>query len=682
MIKAGKIEAGFEALRIYDYFKAKKLFYSQINKSSKSQAAYGLAVIYYRGDNPFHNLDSATKYITLSGNSYDKKVTKKTLSGYTIDSLNIRIMADSIGAKSILKSYKINTIDGYEDFLNKHRFTSLKLRNDAYYLRDELCYKANLLNKLSDSTRQYILRFPESYFLNDYIILLDKQIFEEQTTQKNAAQYIAFIRNFPKNRNIRTAEDELFNIYRNSNDIGGLDFFVKNYKNSNSLTEAWKLLYALSVKSYNTDELQNFANKYPDFPFKNSINKEIELNSRVLIAVTENDNTGFADTTGKFVIAPVYEAATPFKEGLAVVVRNDSSAFINKENTNAFNSYYSEAFAFTNGKAPVSIDGQWFLINHQGQKVLGPYEEIWEQSENAYIIKQDKKYGAIDVFGNIIIQPQFDKMGDFKNGTAYYMNNNQYGFVSRTGVVSKAQYQWISDFDENKTAIVKNNNLYGLINQNDGPVLAAQYDLIVKAKGTYFILVKNNKYGFYNTAGCFITEIDYDYKKEVSADHYTNGKLFKLIKNKQQALMDENGRITIDFDKFEEVSFIQNGLIKVKRKKKYGFADRKLNMVIPCKYNSATDFEDSLSICTLKQETYLINTKGEEVFKTKGTISTLAKTFFWVSEEEGNKLLDKKGRLLISGIDSYQISLDIQGEKVVNYLILQLQNNSRKVLKF
>ncbi len=444
--KADKIGNAFEALSIYDYFKAKKLFYSKVHQEGQSAAAYGLAVIYYRNDNPFHSLDSAAKFITLAGNYFSKKPVRSSFFGFITDSNSICQLADSVASKCLLKIYETNTVEKYHQFLRQQTFASKKLRNEAFFLRDELYYKSNLTYNYSDSTKQFILRFPESFFLKDYFSLLDKQIFEEQTTSKNALQFIAFINKFPNNRYVKTAQDELFTIYKNTSDLNGLDQFVKNYKNSNSITEAWKLLYALSVKSYNTEELQNFASKYPDFPFKNSINKEIELNARILIPVTDNDNTGFIDTSGKFMVPPVYEAATPFKEGLAVVVRNDSATFINKENTNAFNFFYDEAYAFSNGKAAVNIKGDWFLINHQGQKISGPYEEIQEESEDAYIIKQNKKYGALDVFGNNIITPQFDKMGDFKNDCAYYLNNGLYGFVSKTGFVSKAQYQWISRF--------------------------------------------------------------------------------------------------------------------------------------------------------------------------------------------------------------------------------------------
>lgn len=682
-IKAGKIDKAFEALEIYDYFKAKKLFYSQLTKKNQWLAAYGLSIIYYRNDNPFHNLDSAAKYITLSGNSFiHPKNELPNVAGFWVDSLSIRSLADSVASKAIFKIYLLNTTEAYEKFLLQHPFAGYKIRNEAFYLRDELVFKLNRTYNASDSTKLFIQRFPESYFLTDYQTLLDKQIYEEKTPDKTTHQLIHFIKSYPKNKNVANAQDALFEIYKKDADVNGLDQFVKNYPASRSINEAWKLLYALSVKSYNTQELQNFASKYPDFPFKNSINKEIELNARFLIPMNENDNVGFIDSTGKFSIPPIYEAATPFKEGLAVVIRNDSSFFINKENTNNFGTFYQEAYNFSAGKAPVNTGGDWFLINHQGQKVAGPFEEISEQGENIYIIKQNKKYGAIDVWGNLIIKPQFDKLGDFKNGCAYYLNNGIYGFVTTNGFVSPPRYQWISDFDEHKTAVVKLNNAYGLIDSGDKLLLDAKYDLIIKGKETVFILVKNNKYGFFSKSGCFITDTEYDYKKEQGPSYYTNGTVFKLIKKKQQALMDENGKIIVDFDKFEEVGFLQSGLIRVMKKKKYGYADKKLSIVIPFKYSMAGDFNDSLAICSLKQETLLINRSGEEIVKTKGSITSLGNNYYWMSEENGSSLLNKKGKILFTGLDSYQITNDFSGDGILRYLILLFQNNSRKVLKY
>lgn len=672
--RASKIESAYEALHIYDYFKAKKLFYGELKKSHKAAAAYGLAVIYNRTDNPFSNADSASKYITLAGNFYKETRLKESYFSFKIDSLTILTDANAIAQKALLKAYSFNTIGFYEQFVIKNPFASVEQRNNALYLRDKLIYAVALSYNTSDSTKVFMLRFPESSFYSEYTTLFDKQLFEEQTPLKNAEQFNAFITKFPKNKFTPQAQDELFEIYRKNNDLQGLDFYVTNYKNSHFINEAWKLLYALTVKSYNNEELQSFVQNYPDFPFKASINKEIELNNKILIMVNDSDYIGFVDTTGKYLITPQYDEATLFKEGLAVVNRNDSVFFINKENQNVFNAFYDDAFTFAYGNAPVNIKSQWFLINRQGQKSAGPFEDLSEQSENIYIVKTNTKYGAMDVYGNNIFSPQYDRLGDFKNGFAYYLNGGLYGFVTKTGMASKARYQWISDFDENKLAIVKLNNQFGLVNENDSIVLSAQYDLVLKAENNIFIIVKNNKYGFYNGKGCFISDIDFDYKKELPVSFYTNGKLFKLLKKNKQALMDINGRVSIDYDTYEEVNFAQSNMIRIKRNGKYGFVDRKLSLVIPCKYNSATDFNEGLSVCVLKQETILINAKGETILKTKGSITPIPGNYYLVKEEEGDKLVDKKGQLVMSGVETWQLSPD-------NHLIIDLENKSKKIIK-
>lgn len=680
-LSGSKIAEAFNALYIYDYFKAKKLFYKELKKDHKTAASYGLATIFYRNDNPFYNPDSASKYISLAGNFYQESRVQESYFSFKIDSLEILKLADSVAVKSFNRALATNNPLEFERFVVNNPFSPHNLKQRALLKRDQIYFIINQYFNNSDSTREFMLRYPESNLYNEFALLLDKQIFNESTVQKKPEDYIDFIKTNHKNRFITQAMDELFEIYKRKNDVQGLEFFVHNYNNSRSVNEAWKLLYALTVKSYNNTELVNFMTAYPEFPFKNSINKEIELNNKILIPLNDSDYVGFIDTSGAFVIPPVFDAATNFNEGVAVVTRNDSAYFINKENTNLFNIYYSEAFPFYNGIAPVNNNGQWFLINRQGQEIIGPFDDLSEQSEKVYIVKINKKYGAIDVYGNYIIQPQFDHLGDFKHEKAPYMFNGLYGFLNKSGMIHTARYQWISEFDENNIAIVKMNNLYGLINSNDSLFLNPRYELILKADHSNYLLVRNNKYGFYSSKNCFITDIDNDFKKELSASYYTNGKFYKLIKNKKQAIMDANGKISADFGLFDEVGFAQNNLIKVKRKNKFGFTDKKHNIVIPLKFTDATDFADSISICKTKTETLLINTKGETVYKTKGEITALPNALFWVEETENILLINKKGTVLFDRLDSYQLSKTNGQDNNGRYLILGFENKSKKILK-
>lgn len=680
-LRGSKIEDAFKALSIYDYFKAKKLFYPELSKSHKAAAAYGLAIIFYRTDNPFSQPDSASKYITLSGNYFRSTRLQESYFNFKTDSIGIYALADSIALKCYEKALKTNTTKAFEDFILQNPYSHPVYKQYALKKRDQICFNVNQYYNSSDSTLACMLRYPQSYFYNELSLLLDKQLFEERTAQKRPDDYIDFIKNNAKNKFIGQAQDELFAIYRKNSDVQGLEFYVHNYPNTRFYNEAWKLLYALTVKSYNNTDMVNFMKAYPEFPFMASINKEIELNNKLLIPVNDSDFVGFIDTTGTFIIPPLFDAATPFNEGVAVVTKNDSAYFINKENKNVFNAFYTEAFPFYNGIAPVNKNGQWFLINRQGQEIMGPFDDLSEQSEQVYIVKTNNKYGAIDIYGNYIIQPQFDQLGDFKNGKANYLSNGVYGFINKKGVAFKARYQWISDFDDNNIAIVKFNNLYGLINTNDSLFLNARYDLIVKADNSNFILVRNNKYGFYSSKNCFISDIDNEFKKELSPAYYTNGQLYKLIKNKKQGIMDANGKIIIDFGMFDEVGFAQNNLLRVKRNNKYGFADRKLNVVIPFKYLEAADFSDSLSVCRTKTESVLIDLKGHEIYKTKGRITPVLNNWFWVEEDETNSLITRTGNVLFTNVAAYQTANNSLYDNGGHFLILEFENKSKKVLK-
>ena len=64
-LNAGSISKGYQALKIYNYFEAKRLFEKSLSKE-KTSAAFGLSIIYFRSDNPFSNIDSAYKYIIIS----------------------------------------------------------------------------------------------------------------------------------------------------------------------------------------------------------------------------------------------------------------------------------------------------------------------------------------------------------------------------------------------------------------------------------------------------------------------------------------------------------------------------------------------------------------------------------------------------------------------------------------
>ena len=96
-VSAGSIDDGFKALSQFNYFEAKKQFEKSL-KSNESAANYGLAVIYSRTDNPFHQLDSAYSAIVRSEKTYGamKDKQKEALKKHQFDYAAIEVLRKEI----------------------------------------------------------------------------------------------------------------------------------------------------------------------------------------------------------------------------------------------------------------------------------------------------------------------------------------------------------------------------------------------------------------------------------------------------------------------------------------------------------------------------------------------------------------------------------------------------------
>lgn len=654
VISAGSgLKNGFAALKEYNYFEARKIFYRSLGKSDNAYASYGLALIFSRNDNPFTNYDSAAKYVNRSFSAYVSKPEKQNLSGFIIDSLGIRNLADTIAFRSFVKSGNFTVPEKADSFLTRNYLATTALLYKVISLRDDLEYNSVISKSNSDSTLRFIHTHPESILLSEATLLYQRQLYEEYTGSGLAEDYKKFIAVYPDNVMVKEAHESLFRIHKGNNDSEGLKDFIQSYPSAPQIKEAWKLLFSLTVKTFSNKELEKFLKEYPAFPFRNSIQKELELNRLVLYPFEKNELFGFIDSTGKIRIKPDYESVTGFYEGLSIVSKNDSVFYVNKDNVNPFDEYFTDAYPFFNGMAAVKKNHHWFFINRQGQIISLPYEEINELSSNCYVVKQNGRYGAVSSTGQTIIEPRFQKLGDFKNDFAYFNEGSKYGFVSKNGFITKALYDWISEFSEG-IAIVKVSEQYGIINSRGNFILEPEFDLILRAPDNIFIVVKDTKYGFYSGAGCFMSQIAYDFIKEKPAEYYSNGKSFRLIRKTSQTLMDANGRQLTAFDEFDEIGFNSDGFYRVRKNKKYGFADKKFNLAIPLKYENAGDFSDSLALVKIKDKYAVINLSGKEVFSSDLPIAKLSGKYFLEGEEENRNLFSNKGTLLFSGINSVQ----------------------------
>lgn len=654
-IQSQSIASMMKSVKNYDYYHAKLYAYKTIKKKKKtSAAAYVLADVYYQNFQPFHNIDSADKYIHLSILNYPHKpyITKYG----NIDSTNIYQLYDSI----TYQQFKINSHQDfppfYDVFISHHPFMSKSLKEIIIsHQNQKILNYTEKINK-SDTTLKYITIYNTHPQLQKLHILLDNQIYNEMTSHHTAAEYLMFLRNYPKNINRNKALQSLLNIYLSEKNITTLRNYAREFSNDAYYShQAWKWLFTYSVKRYNNEELEKFMQEYPDFPFKDDILEEIQMNEQILLPYTDTTGfIGFIDTSGQFKIPPVYDAVTPFKENLSLVSKNDSVFFINKKNQKIISQSFKDALPFYNGYAPVFDGHKWYFINRLGIKQSDNFDLITElSSDNNYVFKKNNLYGLCNYNGEVLIPAIYEKLGDFENHKTYYSENNLYGIIYDNGNQYPPEYQWISIF-YNHIAIVKQKNFYGLIDDNNHTILAPEYDLIYHANKDLFIVVKNNKYGYFSALQkCFILDINFDFIKNLEYKYFCNDSLFKGIIKKKNYLIDKNG-IKLNDKSFQDILIDKNFLL-FKQNNKWAVIKKTNFNKLLFQYNSITICENRTLIAQENNHYIILDNQLNLLYQTTSPLKHISGNYYFEENENIGKIIDANGHVIIQDVDDYTV---------------------------
>ena len=137
-LSAGKLDKAFEALQVYNYFKAKALFEKSYKKDT---AGYGLSIIFLRQDNPFHEPYSAYKYVLTAEKSFARLDEKKKakLFALGVDSMEIREQKEKVSLLFFEKSKRANNSVALNTFIKDHPW--FKDMDEAIAFRNRVAYR-------------------------------------------------------------------------------------------------------------------------------------------------------------------------------------------------------------------------------------------------------------------------------------------------------------------------------------------------------------------------------------------------------------------------------------------------------------------------------------------------------------------------------------------------------------
>lgn len=109
----------------------------------------------------------------------------------------------------------------------------------------------------------------------------------------------------------------------------------------------------------------------PETPENNDNN--ITDGADELVRFKKNERHGYKNIKGKAIVPPIYVAAWPFSEGLALVKLDLKWGYINSQGKIVIDFIYDFADSFSQGIARVMLDKKYGYINYYGEEFIPIY---------------------------------------------------------------------------------------------------------------------------------------------------------------------------------------------------------------------------------------------------------------------------------------------------------------------
>lgn len=368
----------------------------------------------------------------------------------------------------------------------------------------------------------------------------------------------------------------------------------------------------------------------------------------------ENINNYNVDDAGNFEIK-IAETTSDDIPTFTLVESNfiekDKNLLINSEGEN-INNLYAYNYQLTDNLYAIVKEGiPEQAIYNSDTKLTSDfiYKSITTSSDHNFVsfISSDSKAGLLDKDGNILIEPTLEtitekdntflcfdgeklaiyskankSLGDFKYDlfSGFYTVDKRnlaiveidlkYGIIDENeDIVLPIIYDYIEDFTFNYGhTIAYRNQSHIVIDKNGNIVIDDMYDDVILSSKYIWTAKKDGKYGYINTKGKIIIDIDFD-----EALAFTSYKNAIVKSNGKYGVIDQVGNYLID-PLYKEISSTDNNLFIVRDydTDKYGIIDIDSNIILDLKYDFIGKFShDELASITINDTYALINSKGK-----------------------------------------------------------------------
>jgi len=305
------------------------------------------------------------------------------------------------------------------------------------------------------------------------------------------------------------------------------------------------------------------------------------------LKVKKNGKYGLIDFNGKELLPPEYDEITVLagisnsfiikKAGKVGLVNDTGSIIIEPQYTDIKNL----GNTYKDGYITIDQNGKYGVTSTTKRQILeNKYDEIAQiYLKEYYLVKEEGKQKLITSKGNIVKGDGFDEIKSSTSKGVIFVKDNLYGEMNASGETTiEAKYQYLREA-QNGIYIAKQNDKYGIIDQNLNERIPFKYIGIT----------------YNEEANLYLAE-DEEYKTSIMDNQFkikATGILSEIDIEKSYIRMrvgNEYKYYTLKAEEKPNTEILKDNTIFLSKKDgKYGFVDKKGNIVVDYIYNDATE---------------------------------------------------------------------------------------------
>ena len=225
----------------------------------------------------------------------------------------------------------------------------------------------------------------------------------------------------------------------------------------------------------------------------------------------------------------------------------------------------------------------------------------------------EEKFGLLNSAFTFAIEPQYDELVFMSNFLLKARQDDHWGIINIHGdVIVPFVYEAIGDFNDHRA-----------------------------------LVSKNKKCGFVDESGVVIIPLAFSFQESL-----LNTAVFKdgyvVVKQKNKSILLDSFGNKINFPGFEDIGLPSEGILPVRKNKKWGFADLKGKLKIGCIYDQVNPFQNGFAKVKLKKMTGIIDSSGNIVIAPAFEDIQEQNNYFITRSEGRTGLISKEGLTILS----------------------------------